>query len=336
MTDRERLLLLTYGPNALSMGRARQLPVGTAQAAGAPFAKTVGNTAIAATEFSAVKKMLPFEMRQRFSMSDESGARKVPETAKRSVAPFVAPGAVRSASWSQPVVRRIAFARPTAYDVDELLARCPSSETMAAIRRDFNISFDARLDAPWTCTTDGSESSTMLTVYNALRAMRLIEFDVPVPVLNTTNLYEWLYSLNLTNIHFTVGEAYSYADRGMLYLRGELFDSSELRLWVDPRSAIGLMNIVLLIVHEARHANAAGSHSANPDGTIGHVCSGDPSTENVHDPSIAYGGAWAAQYWAARWFAEHSGHYITSLEKRYAAGEAEQIRTSRFCNGGVE
>ena len=206
---------------------------------------------------------------------------------------------------------------------------------MAAIRRDFNISFDARIDAPWSCQTDGTESSAMLTVYNAFRAMRLIEFDAPIPVLNATNLYEWLYSLNLSNIHFTYGEMWSYAGRGSISPRGEVLDSPEFRKWIDPRSGIGLVDVVLLIVHESIHANSHGNPNAAADGTIGHPCSNDPSIDNVHDPSIEYGGAWAAQYWTARWFAEHSGHYLTPLEKRYASGAAEQVRSSRFCNGGV-
>lgn len=333
MRDAENLLMLSYGPRALigALGVERVSAMLASsplvRAAGAPFpprlddAAMVGKPAVG----SAPTKMSTATIRERFSVADETGFRKAPKLAKGSASAPV--GATRRAAMS--------LTRPNAYDVDDLLARCPTTETMAAIRRDFNISFDARLSAPWSCSTDGRESSAMLTVYNAFRAMRLIEFDAPMPVLNTTNLYAWLYSLDLTNIHFTVGEEWSHAERGTLNLRGELLDSPELRQWVDPRSAIGLANIVLLIVHEARHANAAGSPNANPDGTIGHVCSRDPSIENVHDPSIAYGGAWAAQYWTSRWFAEHSGHYLTSLEKRYAAGDAEQIRTTRFCNGGV-
>lgn len=175
----------------------------------------------------------------------------------------------------------------------------------------------------------------MLTVYNAFRAMRLIDFDTPIPVLNATNLYEWLFSLNLTNIHFTVGEQWSFAERGAINLRGEVLDAPEMRVWIDPRSGVGLMDVVLIIVHEARHARALGNPNADADNTIGHPCSNDPSIEHVHDPSIEYGGAWAAQYWTSRWLAEHSGHYLSSLEKRYASGAAEQVRISRFCNGGT-
>lgn len=310
---------------------------GATAGSGAADVVLVGKPAPAATDLTPTK-MSPATIRQRLSVADETGHPKVPGAAKGTLTTGPRSGGVGLSPLVRPTTRRVSLARPSAYDVDELLSRCPSSETMAAIRRDFNISFDARLlpDSSWSCSADGRESSAMLTVYNAFRAMRLIEFDATMPVLGTTNLYEWLFSLDLANIHFTFGEQWSHAERGSLKLRGELLDASELRVWVDPRSAIGLMNVVLLIVHEARHANAMGSPNANPDGTIGHVCSRDPSIENIHDPSIAYGGAWAAQYWTARWFAEHSGHYLTALEKRYAAGDAEQIRMTRFCNGGVQ
>lgn len=311
-------------------------PAGAVATSGSTDAAMVGKPAYTATDAEPTK-MSPFAIRQRLSVADETGDRKGSGTAKGPVATVPRTGGGGITSLVRPAVRRVSLARPNAYDVDELLSRCPSPETMAAIRRDFNISFDARLfsNESWACSTDGRESSAMLTVYNAFRAMRLIDFDARMPLLDATNLYEWLFSLDLANIHFTAGEQWSHAERGALNLRGELLDSPEFRQWVDPRSAVGLVNIVLLIVHEARHANAAGSPNANPDGTIGHVCSRDPSVENIHDPSIAYGGAWAAQYWTSRWFAEHSGHYLTSLEKRYAAGDAEAIRTTRFCNGGV-
>lgn len=340
MDDATRLLWLSYGPHAIieqfgaegalalfaPSNARRVIPAGAVAKGNGTFASHAKLPTPMQGESKQWQQPMPLAtIRERFSVADETGFRKAPKLAKGSASAPV--GATRRVAMS--------LTRPNAYDVDDLLARCPTTETMAAIRRDFNISFDARLSAPWSCSTDGRESSAMLTVYNAFRAMRLIEFDAPMPVLNTTNLYEWLYSLDLTNIHFTVGEEWSHAERGTLSLRGELLDSPELRQWVDPRSAIGLANIVLLIVHEARHANAAGNPNANPDGTIGHVCSRDPSIENIHDPSIAYGGAWAAQYWTSRWFAEHSSHYLTSLEKRYAAGDAEQIRTTRFCNGGV-
>lgn len=339
MTDAERLLLLSYGQGSAIRELFWLSPkvVQITQSAGAPLQAHIDSPSVAVKSPTAAK-MQPSDIRRLFSVADESGARKHTTHAMRPSVSTISPSIVRVASSrTDALARRTpSLARPDAYNVDELLARCPTLETMAAIRRDFNISFDARLDVPWSCLLDGSESSTMLTIYNVFRAMRLIEFDVLMPVLNTRNLYEWMFSLNLTNIHFTVGEMYSYAERNSISLRGELMDSPDFRQWINPRSGIGLVDVAFLMVHEARHANATGNHNADPDGTIGHVCSRDPSIENVHDPSIAYGGAWSAQYWTARWLADHSGHYLTQQEKMYAAGAAEQIRTSRFCNGGVE
>jgi hypothetical protein len=310
-----RILLLTYG-----RPRAPVAPSGAVKGA-------VGGLTFS-TDPRVVAEINAVSLKRRLEQADERQAKSGVAEPKSTIAKGT----------QSPIFARVgrpSLAMPASYDVDELLSRCPSQQTMEAIRRDFNISFDSRLVAPWSCSGDGTESSVMLTVYNAFRAMRLIEFDAPIPLLNSRNLYDWLYGLNLANIKFTLGESYSFADRGVINLRGEVLDSPDYRQWVSPRSAIGLMNIVLLIVHEARHANASGSPHANPDGTIGHPCSTDPAIEDVSDPTIDFGGAWAAQYWTSRWLAEHSGHYLTPREKAFAAAAAEQVRTSRFCDGGI-
>lgn len=283
----------------------------------------------------AAGKMSAAEIRQRLMFADEVPVRSAGAPLIKDVAPVVDSAKLLTKSYLNPPSRApLAYARPSYYDVDEMLANsCPSQEDMLAIRRDFNIAFDSRIVAPWTCTREGTESSTMLTVYNAFRAMRLIEFDAPMPLLNTTNLYEWLHSLNLSVIYFSQGDTLSFADAGRVTIRGELLDSSVYRVWIDPRAAVGLGNILLLFVHEGRHANPQGSPNTWPDGMIHHTCVRGGFT-GADDISLEYGGAWAAQYWTARWFAEHSGHYLSNLEKRFAADSAA-VALERICDGRV-
>ena len=220
-----------------------------------------------------------------------------------------------------PMARgRPSYGRQPFRTIADLLASCPTHEERLAIRRDFNIAYQPGVPlGPWGCSVGGAESSIELTVYNAFRAMRLIQFDAPIPVLGATNLYEWLFGEQLTQILVTAGEAYSSAHGGMMRIRSEVLGQLSQREWVNFSSGTGLLDIVTLLVHEGRHATGGPGHDCSINGA-------------ARDSTLEYGGSWAVQYWLYRWLAEHSGSYLSARDRQYAAELAEYILSSGFCS----
>ncbi len=206
--------------------------------------------------------------------------------------------------------------RPT---VDSLLASCPTRAEMEGIRSRVDMSFDVA-PATWTCSVGGDESSEMLAAYNAFRLMKLIRFDAPMPLLNTTNLYDWWVARG-TAVQFTSDDNYSHADsdRNRIFVRAEVLRNAG-RSWDSGATYVGMAAVIGLLVHEAWHIAGATLHTT--------TCAGHP--EGGDDPSLAYGGAWAAQYWYFRWLAEHSGGHLTPSQKAQASSVAALV-SERIC-----
>lgn len=206
--------------------------------------------------------------------------------------------------------------------MDALLSSCPTEAEMRQIRSDFNITIDPSVPPSmlaWSCTNGGRESSVMLTLYNAFRAMKLLTFDAPMPLIGATNLYDWLRKLRLT--FHVVGDAvtggYNMAGGTDVYLLAGGMNDPTNRVWFDPLSAGGLSGLIGLLVHEARHTV--------PGGNYPHNCSNWDST-------ISFGGAWSLQYYFFLWCAQHAGAYLTDSQKTAAAGYADWIAHSHFCD----
>ncbi len=239
-------------------------------------------------------------------------------------APYaVAYDARNSLPRNPPMARgRPSYGRPPFRTIADLLASCPSEEEKLAIRRDFNIVYQPGVPlGPWGCSVGGAESSIELTVYNAFRAMRLLQFDTPMPVIGADNLYEWLFGERLTQILVTVGETYSSAHDGMMRIRSEVLGQLAQRQWVNFSSGTGLLDVVALLVHEGRHATGGPAHDCTINGA-------------ARDSTLGYGGSWAVQFWLYRWLAEHSGSYLSARDRQYAAGLADYILSSSFCSAG--
>ncbi len=214
--------------------------------------------------------------------------------------------------------------------VDELLRTCPTYDEMLQIRRDFNVTFavDPRQTytfPQWACTPGGDESSAELTLYNMFRAAKFLRFDAPIPVIGATNLYDYLQSLQLRTIWIihNPGQG-SFARDGedrSVHLSDVALGSPDKRFWVEPQSGAGLGDALGLLLHESRHA-------------VGY-----PHDCGVRlyggDSSLAYGGAWAVQYWYYRWLAEHTGDQLSTYEREMAAGAADSVRQVRFCDDGT-
>lgn len=216
------------------------------------------------------------------------------------------------------VVSRMARAyRPT---VDDLLATTPSDAEVMAIRRDFNIWFSPGVPS----------RNVQLGVYNVFRAMRLIAFDSPIPLLGETNVYRWLKQTGVAIEFFhDDGTGIHHAAGGVLHMNDITFDPPA-QAW----SHLRLASAVLL--HEAWHVCVSGREKQHDR---------DLSCRDVHgaiaagtwccanDSSLRYGGAWAAQYWYLQWLATHSGSYLSTEEKQAAADNANAVRSTRICGG---
>jgi hypothetical protein len=188
-----------------------------------------------------------------------------------------------------PAMRRFATA-------SALLASCPTAEEIDRIREDFNLSFSTDLDLTWSCTDGGSESSIMLTVYNAFRMMYALDFDAPMPVINATNAYAYLKSLGL-NWHFVAYPIDGASGVDVTMYAGSLSDPRE-------RSA-GVTMLPGIMLHEARHTAPGGNkaHLCRTEG--GGPFNNPPGAPGSADVSLAYGGGYAMQYWWAVWAAQH-------------------------------
>ena len=230
----------------------------------------------------------------------------------------------------EAVVADVAPVSMYSVDVDGLLRTCPTAAEIATIRRDIHIEFDdgvlratgpggmgvTRPDCTPGVVVGRGRSDVLLCLFNALRAMKLITFDRPMPILNTTNLYEWWVQQGIT-IHVVSSSALAsnavLGSRRVNILEGVFSGPGSGTFWSSytPSHFAGLYIVVGLLVHEARHAMTGGKRHDMAD--------------HQTDSSLGYGGAWAAHYWYFRWLTEHSDRYLTVQEKIDARGMATEI-----------
>jgi hypothetical protein len=212
--------------------------------------------------------------------------------------------------------------------IDEVLASCPTAEEVATIDRDFpHIYIEAGAAvAPMSCVPGAEESSIPLTVYNIFRGALTIEFDAPMPLLGTTNLYRWLRDQNLT-FRFVHG-ASEGRDRVLTMGLPPSTLLPYLRTWDGFAWGTGMGSMLGLVVHEGRHATTGLIHNCIPN---------DGLNANI-DVSLNYGGAWAAEYWFYRWMTEHTGPILSPTQKANTAAAARNILLNSFCDrrgGGI-
>lgn len=217
-----------------------------------------------------------------------------------------------------------AFVYTQAYPktIDELLATCPSAEEIAAIDAEITIVVDPVVmadpaEAAMACTAGGSEASARLALYNTLRAMKLLRFDEAMPLLGSNNLYEWVRDLGIT-LRIS-NQTISTGGGTGINLAWVPMTHPHKRDWINPSSGTGLVGLLGLVVHEARHTTPGGGH--------GHGCAG-----GAKDISYAAGGAWAAQHDFFLWLSEHSLGYLTQYQRDAAQGSADDIMATRFCS----
>jgi hypothetical protein len=211
--------------------------------------------------------------------------------------------------------------------IDDLLLTCPTSAEITELHRDLDIEIDPAVVAvPCREEQDDPAPGATLTLYNALRALRMIEWDEPLPLIGATNPYEWLKTRRI-KLHLFAGSGndVSFATETTIHLNAHVLSQDFLRWWVvdAPDATYGLEGIVALMMHEARHTAQGGG--------IAHDC-------GSNDSSLALGGAWALEYDFELWMAGHTrpgpsgSPIVTEHETDAAARNASMLRAAAFCN----
>jgi hypothetical protein len=207
--------------------------------------------------------------------------------------------------------------------VDRMLLECPTAAQIASIDADISITFESDPTASQglACTNaDGSKDFTHFQrrIYNILLAMKELEFDEPLPWTDK-QLYEWFVDA-IDGMRFRSDIEYSACcdPTGIINIQTNNLVANEMDRWIDPATNNGLVHIMILFIHEARHNEG-----------FGHTC-----TEG-NDNTLEEMGAWSVQYYIEIWLADHAtGDFLLNPSQDYAEAmrsEANWILETRFC-----
>ena len=212
--------------------------------------------------------------------------------------------------------------------IDDFFVRCPTSDEIASVDKDLNLQFETDPTAGKTVCLGSSGSADLTAIqkraYQSVLVMKQLAFDAPLPWTNKT-LYDWFISA-IKGIRFRgdIQNSYCCEPAGMIDIA--IASNSYLLLtdrWVDPSLGGGLMDTMILFVHEARH-NEGFVHTC-PDG--------------ASDKTIAEMGAWGVQYFLFLWIAQHGERPFLrapgndpNAYRRLALQDALDTQRVRFCN----
>ena len=218
----------------------------------------------------------------------------------------------------------------TIAEIDAFLAICPPDDELAILQSDFPILYwppTRTQDPEYTCWGSVAHTRTItdaLTIYQALRVIRYMKLSEPLPW-TFLHPYDWLKTrigaiivsqeaeLNSCCSYVTVaGSTVPVAAMTLQKADDALLDART--AWRDPQEGVGLGNLILLIFHEARHAD------------LPHDC-------GTNDSSPSYMGAWGVQVEIAQRLAD--GRIDVGLDgdvdAAFMAAAAQQILQTRFC-----
>ena len=218
----------------------------------------------------------------------------------------------------------------TIADIDAFLATCPPDDELAILQSDFPILHwpPARTQDPmYSCwgSVDHTRAITdALTIIQALRVIRHMKLSEPLPW-TFLHPYDWLKTrigaiivsqeaeLNMCCSYVNVvGSPVPVAAMTLQKADDALLNART--VWRDSQEGVGLGNLILLIFHEARHAD------------LPHDC-------GTNDSSVSYMGAWGVQVEIAQRLAD--GRIDVGLDGEvdgaFMAAAVQQILQTRFC-----
>jgi hypothetical protein len=227
-----------------------------------------------------------------------------------------------------PTARR-ATAYPTygadLSSIDAFFTYCPTSYQIESLLADIPITFEADPTAG-SAPCSGSGGFAGLTemqrrAYLSIMVMQHISFDAPLPW-TTRSLYQWLAD-SIDGIRFRSDIENSYCCDPANVINIKVADNSYLVLtgrWIDPSMGGGLMDTMVLYVHEARHNEGYGHTCGSSDNTISEL------------------GAWGVQYYLLQWLAQHANPVFfrapggtPDAYRRIALDQMLAVRGERFC-----
>ena len=218
--------------------------------------------------------------------------------------------------------------------LDAALARCPTAAEVELVDSRIKLTFLDDPTAPkLVCRArDGSADLTRLQerAYQAVLSMRRIRFDAPLPWTKRP-MFGW-FTRAVTGVQFQFA-THSYCcvrDRDIV-IRSSM-DMSYLldNHWVARGEVpYGLMGVIGLMAHEARHAEG-----------YPHTCgsSDDETVGYIDDATLEEMGGWGVNYWWLVWLTEHTDReYMrpvdapADLYEETARQDAEGIYGYRIC-----
>ncbi|OGO18592.1 MAG: hypothetical protein A2Z14_12040 [Chloroflexi bacterium RBG_16_48_8] len=198
-----------------------------------------------------------------------------------------------------------------------LLSTCPTESELNRFNTDFDILFDSTIPfPPYGCqngTGPDGEVNPKLTLYQGLRVIHALHFNQPLPW-TELSLYEWLkgaiHGIVITDAEFS----HCCAAGKQIVLKGDLLYQPDYQIWVNPQSGGGLIGLIGLIVHEARHAEIGG-----------HTC-------GLDDATLEELGAWGTQSYLFLYLAENTPLAFFNQEQRQMAIQHSDTALARICN----
>lgn len=216
---------------------------------------------------------------------------------------------------------------------NEMLKNCPTAEEIKQFNGDFNITSDIPF-GEYACENGknpkyrfGIQSDPQLMLYQMLRLMKVLKFSKPLPWTDDP-LYYWVRD-SIKGIHLDKKSDYDYYSNGIIYLK--FYDIVEKHRdkwinktykWADTGIEIGMADFIILVAHEARHAQKL------------HTCNFvSEANSYTYDLALDEMGSWAIDYYLSKWMANYlPKFYQTDEDRLLLESRANKILKLKFCN----
>lgn len=206
----------------------------------------------------------------------------------------------------------------TSSTVEQLLARCPFPDELAAVDASVSMTFTTDPSAGrLVCTAaQGSRDLTNLQerAYQAILIFTWIRFDTPVPWTDLTLDAWFAHAIHGIDFRGDAQNSYCCEPGGVIVIQTN--NLYVLTRTDDPHQTWdATRGLASVFVHEARHNEG-----------FGHTC-------GTKDNTIAELGAWGVEYYFLLWLGTHSDPSIVpDLYRSAASLDAQQMLSAFFCN----
>lgn len=272
------------------------------------------------------------------------GRRNPPEGTLQPVIFWSAAAAITAVAGAFVLMRPRSPPSPTLSKIDSLLKEPMTENERARLLHGLELVPDRTLPSD---VATRSIAGMLLT----LRAMDAIQFDSPVPVINATNLLEYIKRIikkvRITNDRQGSPSAHIENGEPVIHMPFDQTDFLDRRpAWFESDNT-GIHGTVPILVHEARHFDGfpAVSRLHNCD-TNGNFCETDLDCRSMglrgghgtvvfppaNDTTLAYGGAWAAHYYTILWLADHAPGWFSDGYRNWARTTADKIPRYQLCH----